>query len=62
MRRASYRYGVEWLAENDETSATDPDEIASFVTTLLLADLFGVEPARVARDVLRKRKQLAKQS
>lgn len=53
--RASYRYGVEWLALNDETAERDAETIAGFVTTALLADLFGKDPLRVAGDVLRYR-------
>ena len=55
--RASYRYGVQWLALNDEASETDVPIVASFVTTALLADLFGKEPEDVARDVLRYRER-----
>ena len=55
MRRASYRAGVEWIAANDEPLGLDPESIAGYISTMLLADLFGVEPARVATDILRKR-------
>jgi hypothetical protein len=49
--RASYRFGVEWIAENDEWAETDPQEIAGFISTLLLADLFGKHPLNVAQDI-----------
>lgn len=55
MKRASYRYGVAWLALNDEPLETDPKHIAGFVTTIMLADLFDVEPSKVAADVLKYR-------
>jgi hypothetical protein len=51
---------VAWIAHNDEAHEMDPQVVAYFVTSLLLADLFGVEPERVGRDVVRKRKELAK--
>ncbi len=57
MKRASYREGVAWIAENDEPTEDASEVIAYFVTSLLLADLFGVEPERVGRDVLRYRKK-----
>jgi len=54
-KTASYRFGVAWIAENDEPLERDVDQIDGFVSTLLLADLFGKDPAVVARDVLRYR-------
>ncbi len=50
MKRASYRVGVQWIADNDEALDRDAESIAGYISTILLA------PAeRVARDVLRKR-------
>lgn len=46
-----YTYAIAWIAENDEPLTTDPEEISSFISVLLIADLFGKEPAKVARDV-----------
>ena len=57
MKRASYREAVAWIARNDEGSATDVDVIAAFVSVLLIADLFGTEADRIARDVVRYRKK-----
>ena len=62
MKRASYREGVAWIAFNDEPDNLNPEEVAYYVTSLLLADLFDVEPEKVGKDVVRKRKQLAKQN
>lgn len=56
MKRASYRDGIFWLAVNDEPGEEDPEEIAAFITTILLADLFDVDPKKVAKDVLTYRK------
>jgi len=57
MKRASYRVGVQWIADNDETfdRGQTVEDISGYISTLLLADLFGVEPARVAADVVRIR-------
>ena len=57
MRRAGYRAGVYWIAANDEPGCSDAAEIAGQISTLLLADLFEVEPERVSRDVLRERQR-----
>jgi len=59
VKRASYRIGVAWIAQNDEPLDRDPESIAEYISTQLLADLFGVEPARVAADVLRARQKEA---
>jgi hypothetical protein len=55
--RASYRAGVYWIAHNDEGGESDPEAVAGFLSTLLLADLFEKDPDAVARDVLRIRKR-----
>lgn len=57
MKRASYKAGVEWIALNDETACMDVNEIDGFVSTLLLADLFDVEPSKVAADILKYRQK-----
>ena len=56
--RASYRHGVRWIAENDEPDSLEADEIEGYVSTLLLADLFGKEPETVAADIVRQREKL----
>ena len=58
-RRASYRFGVQWIADNDEPGDLDPEDVAYYVTTLLLADLFGKEPEAVAADIVRRREKEA---
>lgn len=54
-RRPTYGDAVLWLAQNDEVAEHDTDAIDGFVTTLLAADLFGVEPRTLATDILRAR-------
>jgi hypothetical protein len=55
MKRRGYRFGVAWIADNDDPSELDPEVVAGFISALLLADLFSVEPERVAADVIRAR-------
>lgn len=55
MKRPSYRMAVEWAALNDESAATDPEEVAGTISVCLVADIFGLDVARVVRDVLRVR-------
>lgn len=60
MKRASYREGITWIAFNDEPTNMCVDDVSYFVSSLLLADLFDVEPEKVGKDVVRKRKQIEK--
>ena len=58
MKRQGYKYGVEWIAANDNAGNGDSlEDIAGYVTTLLLADLFGKKPQKVAEDIYRCRQQ-----
>ncbi len=59
MKRASYRHAIRWIADNDEGRERDADVIAWFVSSLLVADIFDVEPERVGRDVARIRERAA---
>lgn len=54
-RRPNYGDAVVWLASNDETLEHDHETIAGFTTTLLAADLFGVDPRCLATDIVRAR-------
>lgn len=56
-RRASYRNGVDWIAMNDEPEDLDPDSVAGYISTLLLADLFGKPASEVAHDIIRVREK-----
>lgn len=63
MQRASYRLGARWIAQNDNSGSPDTlAHVAGYVSTLLLADLFGVEPERVAKDIQRERAKLHKEN
>ena len=54
--RASYREAVEWIAENDNAGNGDTlDEIAAYISTALVADLWRKDAADVARDIMRRR-------
>ncbi len=61
MKRASYREAVAWIAENDEDASwsetSEIDGISTYISTLLVADLFGVEATRVATDIARYRRK-----
>jgi hypothetical protein len=58
MKHASYRKGVIWIAFNDNSGEDGPDNpaaeenIKGYISVALLAELFGVQPSKVAREVL----------
>lgn len=60
MKRASYREAAWWIALNDEPLELDLEVVESFISVGLVADIFGVSMERVARDVVRYRKQQAR--
>lgn len=67
MKRASYRKAVEWIAVNDsaaDDTARDPAIVAELVSSLLIADIFDVDPLKVGIAVVRvrKRKKIGAQS
>lgn len=54
-----YRFGVEWIAINDEGASNDSVEvIEGYPSVCLLADLFDKSQAKVAQDVLKVRNKL----
>jgi len=60
VKRASYREAVQWIASNDapgDDDALEVEAVRGYISTCLVADLFGVEAERVARDVVRARER-----
>jgi hypothetical protein len=58
MKRASYRDAISWIACNDDADGSDVlnfETVHGYTSVGLIADLFGVEQERVARDVVRYR-------
>ena len=56
MKRASIREAIEWIADNDD-AATGPDveAIDSYISTKLVADIFGLDSIEVAKRVAKVR-------
>lgn len=57
-KRASYRHGVSWIALNDNSGGDDrldAESVKGYISTLLLADLFGKPEEDVARDIVKYR-------
>jgi hypothetical protein len=53
--RASYRFGVEWIALNDDPADNGLENVTGLISVCLLADLFGKSAEAVAHDVRRYR-------
>lgn len=58
MKRASYRDAVAWVAVNDSAAdGADLEVVESYISTILVADIFDVEVSKVAADVVAYRKK-----
>ncbi|MGK7753751.1 hypothetical protein [Roseovarius sp. C03] len=56
--RPSYRAAVAWIAHEDNAGCGDPEEeIRGYISTHLVADLFGTDLDDLARDIARERRR-----
>ena len=58
MKVASYKDAIDWIAHNDgagDDEALDVDSVSYLVTSVLIADIFGVTPERVGKNVVERR-------
>lgn len=53
--RANYKAAIYWIAMNDDEVETDLETVARQISVVLVADVWGKDQHRVARDVLRVR-------
>jgi hypothetical protein len=51
-----YKEAIHWIANNDEVTIFDIEELSSLLTVTLIADLFKLSPEDVAEDVIKARK------
>jgi len=59
MKRPSYRAAVNFIAlEDDPAAGPCAEEIRHYITTALVADMFGVDVERVAHDVASARNRV----
>lgn len=57
-RRPTYRDAVAWIAHGDDSgSGAAESDVADYISTTLVADLFGADSDAVARDVVRERRK-----
>jgi len=52
---SKYDEAIYWIAFNDEPGETRVKEMANLMTVVLIADLYGVDPVDVAKDVISRR-------
>lgn len=59
MKFKGYRFGVQWIAWNDEdgdtTGRLDVEVVSAYISTGLLADLCSKTQEDVAKDIIRYR-------
>lgn len=56
MKRASYRNAVNWIAWNDNAGCGEgAEDIGSYVSSVLIAEIFDVPSSRVGKDIERIR-------
>ena len=56
MKRPSYAEAVYWIALNDSAGDNDDqDGVAGYISTALVADLWGLDQNEVAGDVIVER-------
>lgn len=58
LKRASFRDACDWIAFNDDSGSPDAEKVevvAGYISTCLVADIFGCEREKVARAVVRRR-------
>jgi len=53
MKRPSYKHAIAWLANNDDCEWLADEPCYASVCASLVADLFGVDDARVVADLRR---------
>lgn len=55
VKTPSYKFAVQWIADNDNDVDLDAELIQEYITTALIADMFGVSTQAVAVDIARRR-------
>jgi hypothetical protein len=55
VKRPSYRHAVGWIAANDEPNEMDEGVVYEMISVILIADIFMIDPLKVAKDVVARR-------
>lgn len=59
-KKQGYRFGVAWIARNDNAGNGDSlEDVCGYVSVLLLADLFGKTEQQVGADIFQYRQDHA---
>lgn len=61
-RRPLLTDAVEWIAMNDEPGDLDPKSVAGYISTALIADLFGTPADMLARRIVLIRQRLEREA
>lgn len=61
MKRPSYREAIVYIALNidpGDDDALNAEVVATYIPCALVAELFGIEPERVGKDVVKYREKI----
>jgi hypothetical protein len=51
----TYPMVVAWIADNDEPLDLKPSSVRGYISVLLAADIFGVHPRKISKDIVQRR-------
>ena len=55
MRRKTYKTAVQWIADNDEPTLLDDEEVSNLISVQLVAEIYSKDCRIVAIDVVTER-------
>lgn len=53
----TYPMVIAWIADNDEPLDFKPSSVCRYISVLLAADIFGVSPRKISKDIVQRRVQ-----
>ena len=51
------QFALRWIADNDEPSDLDPESVAGYISTILIADCTDHDPKDLAQSIVNIRKE-----
>lgn len=53
----TYPMVIAWIADNDEPLDFKSSSVCRYISVLLAADIFGVSPRKISKDIVQRRVQ-----
>lgn len=51
------RHGIAWIALNDEPTDLNAENVAGYISTIMLADLVGLDQLEIGAEVVKERRR-----